>query len=96
MRAYRDDDTVFVEVVDTGCGMDDTFVRLRLFRPFDTTKGNAGMGIGAYEAREFVSKRGGTLEVESALDEGTTFRFCLPSEFGEDLVDPPELRVMHS
>ena len=95
VRAYREDETVFVEVVDTGCGMDDTFVRSRLFRPFDTTKGNAGMGIGAYEAREFVSRRGGSLEVESALDEGTTFRFRLPSEFGEDVIDSSELQVMH-
>src|SRR5262249_30906254 len=34
-------------VTDTGVGMTDAFVRERLFRPFDSTKGSKGMGIGA-------------------------------------------------
>jgi signal transduction histidine kinase len=49
-------------------------VRERLFRPFDTTKGNAGMGVGVYEAREFVRAHGGTIDVETAPGKGTTFR----------------------
>lgn len=71
-------DWICVEVADTGCGMDETFIRERLFRPFDSTKGLAGMGIGAYECREFVTLLGGRVEVESALGQGTRFRLWLP------------------
>ena len=67
-----------IEVVDTGCGMDDDFIRDRLFRPFDSTKGRSGMGIGAYEAREFVRGLGGRLAVTSTPGRGTRFRFELP------------------
>lgn len=67
-----------MEVTDTGSGMDAEFIRQRLFRPFDTTKGNSGFGIGAYQAREFVRGCGGRVEVESAPDKGTRFIIRLP------------------
>ena len=67
-----------VEVEDTGCGMDETFISARLFRPFQTTKGKSGMGIGVYEAREFVRSLGGDIYVESKPGEGTIFRIQLP------------------
>jgi putative PEP-CTERM system histidine kinase len=67
-----------LEIADTGCGMDEQFVRERLFKPFDTTKGNAGMGIGAYEAREFVEGLGGEIKVTSRPGEGTRFTLTLP------------------
>jgi putative PEP-CTERM system histidine kinase len=69
-----------VEVEDTGCGMDEAFIRARLFRPFQTTKGDSGMGIGVYEAREFVRSLGGDIEVESNLGKGTIFRIRLPHQ----------------
>lgn len=67
-----------VEVEDTGCGMDEVFIRARLFRPFQTTKGASGMGIGVYEAREFVRSLGGDIHVDSRLGEGTVFRIHFP------------------
>ncbi|MGQ0834925.1 MAG: XrtA/PEP-CTERM system histidine kinase PrsK [Gammaproteobacteria bacterium] len=67
-----------IEVVDTGVGMDPQFIRDRLFRPFDTTKGGDGTGIGAFQAREFVRKCGGSIEVESAVGAGTRFLVSLP------------------
>jgi putative PEP-CTERM system histidine kinase len=67
-----------LEVVDTGCGMDQQFIRDRLFRPFDSTKGEQGFGIGAYQAREFARKCGGGVEVESAPGKGTKFIIRLP------------------
>ncbi|MEJ2565528.1 MAG: PEP-CTERM system histidine kinase PrsK [Gammaproteobacteria bacterium] len=69
-----------IEVRDTGCGMDGDFIRNRLFRPFDSTKGRSGMGVGAYEAREFVRELGGQLDVESERGVGTCFRIRLPLE----------------
>jgi len=68
----------FLEVLDTGCGMDQQFIRDRLFRPFDSTKGEQGFGIGAYQAREFARKCGGGVEVESAPGKGTKFIIRLP------------------
>jgi putative PEP-CTERM system histidine kinase len=67
-----------IEVRDTGCGMDAAFIRERLFRPFETTKGERGFGIGAYQAREFVRSCGGTIEVDSAPGRGTRFTVRLP------------------
>ncbi len=67
-----------IQVTDTGTGMDDRFIRERLFKPFDTTKGNKGMGIGAYQAREFVRAAGGDVHVHSRPGEGTQFVINLP------------------
>ena len=67
-----------LEVADTGCGMEAAFIQERLFRPFETTKGERGFGIGAYQAREFVRQVGGSIEVESAPGRGTRFVLRLP------------------
>ncbi len=67
-----------IEIADNGCGMDAEFVRNRLFKPFDTTKGNAGMGIGVYEVREFIRALGGGIDVSSEPGIGTTFTIDLP------------------
>lgn len=77
LLARGQDGGVAVEVRDTGCGMDEGFLREQLFRPFATTKAT-GMGIGVYESREYVHSLGGRLEVESAPDRGSTFRVWLP------------------
>ncbi|MEF8982952.1 XrtA/PEP-CTERM system histidine kinase PrsK [Thiohalorhabdus sp.] len=71
-------DWAHIDVVDSGAGMDPEFVRERLFRPFDTSKGDTGMGIGAFEAREYAREFGGDVEVHSTPGEGTRFQFRLP------------------
>jgi putative PEP-CTERM system histidine kinase len=65
-------------ITDTGSGMDPDFVRDRLFRPFDSTKGAAGMGIGAYQGREYARQLGGDVEVRSSPGRGTCFTIKLP------------------
>jgi putative PEP-CTERM system histidine kinase len=70
-------DNVAVEIADSGCGMAPQFMATRLFTPFDSTK-ESGMGIGVYEAREYIRKLGGRIEVESVEGRGTTFRVTLP------------------
>jgi putative PEP-CTERM system histidine kinase len=69
---------VQVSIVDTGCGMSPEFVRERLFRPFDSTKGSESMGIGAYQAREYIRSIGGQVHVSSEVGVGTTFALALP------------------
>jgi putative PEP-CTERM system histidine kinase len=71
-------DHAIVEIRDTGTGMDAEFVQNRLFRPFDSTKGLTGMGIGAYECREVVQAAGGQVVVNSHPGQGTVFRIMLP------------------
>lgn len=68
-----------VEVEDNGHGMDEDFIRTRLFKPFDTTKGLTGMGIGAYESREYIRSLGGELLVKSKPGQGALFSFLIPS-----------------
>ena len=68
-----------IEIKDNGQGMDEAFIRDRLFKPFDTTKGNAGMGIGMYESREFMRQLGGDIYVQSKLGKGTIITLHIPS-----------------
>ncbi|MEW5967962.1 MAG: XrtA/PEP-CTERM system histidine kinase PrsK [Pseudomonadota bacterium] len=77
LRGFEENDRAVIEIADTGSGMDEAFIRTRLFAPFDSTKG-AGMGIGAYECRETIHALGGSLEVDSAPGRGTRFRIRLP------------------
>ncbi|MBL4711823.1 MAG: PEP-CTERM system histidine kinase PrsK [Gammaproteobacteria bacterium] len=69
-----------VEIQDTGHGMSDDFIRNRLFTPFDTTKGNAGMGIGMYESREFIRHLGGDISVKSKPEKGTIIILQVPAD----------------
>lgn len=75
---YSEGPMAVAAVRDDGCGMDERFIRERLFRPFTTTKGNAGMGIGVYESREFARAAGGDLTVLSQPGRGATFFLRLP------------------
>jgi putative PEP-CTERM system histidine kinase len=77
VRGRRDGDTAIVEVVDTGRGMSPDFIERRLFRPFTSTKA-LGMGIGAYESREYIREIGGAIDVASTEGFGTTFTIRLP------------------
>jgi putative PEP-CTERM system histidine kinase len=70
--------SVRLTVADDGAGMDADFLQHQLFRPFHSTKGSKGMGIGAYQAREFAQSVGGDVEVESRPGEGTRFSFIFP------------------
>jgi len=72
------DKMAIVEIADDGSGMDELFIRERLFRPFDSTKGLTGMGVGAYECREFIHSLGGRVEVYSRVGEGTRFKLIIP------------------
>lgn len=74
-----DEQFMLINIVDNGSGMSEEFIRTRLFKPFDTTKGNAGMGIGAYDAKAYLEKIGGQLLVESQENKGSTFTLCIPA-----------------
>ena len=67
-----------IVIIDNGCGMSADFIANRLFKPFDTTKGNAGMGIGVYEAKQFIEGLNGTMQVTSSENEGSHFSIVIP------------------
>ena len=82
-------------IEDNGCGMDTAFVRDRLFRPFDTTKGDTGMGIGAYECKEYVNSLGGEIRIESEPGSGTRMHVILPLQ-GRDQFANSDTESMES
>jgi len=72
------EDDVWIAIEDSGVGMDEAFVREKLFRPFSSSKAG-GFGIGAFEARSLVAEMGGRVEVDSREGEGTRFTVILPA-----------------
>ena len=64
-------------ISDTGTGMSPE-VRSRIFDPFFSTKGKGGMGLGLAVSFGIIRRHEGSIEVESAVGCGTTFRIRLP------------------
>jgi signal transduction histidine kinase len=71
-------DSVWIEIVDTGMGMS-AETQKRIFEPFYTTKPvGQGTGLGLSISWDIVERHGGSLEVQSSLGQGTCFRITLP------------------
>ena len=70
--------SVTITIEDNGQGMDNDFIQNKLFKPFETTKAGKGMGVGVYQAREYITSIGGSIQVSSTVSVGTTFTICIP------------------
>jgi signal transduction histidine kinase/ActR/RegA family two-component response regulator len=68
---------VFIDVVDTGVGMDEA-TRRACLEPFFTTKGDRGSGLGLAMVYGIAQRHGVDIEIHSVLGEGTTFRMIFP------------------
>jgi PAS domain S-box-containing protein len=79
IATHADDDTVVVEVRDTGHGIKREDVK-RIYDPFFTTKGiGRGTGLGLSVSYGIVQEHGGAIFVDSAPGKGTTFQVALPA-----------------
>lgn len=82
IRTYRQEDSVAVEIADTGCGIPEDKLN-RIFEPFFTTKEvGKGTGLGLSIAYDIIEKHDGKITVQSQLDQGSRFKVTLPIRGG--------------
>jgi signal transduction histidine kinase len=79
LRSRAEDKAVLSEISDTGTGMSDD-VRTRCLEPFFSTKGDKGTGLGLSMVFGIIKRHNGTLDIESAVGRGSTFRIRIPAE----------------
>jgi signal transduction histidine kinase len=80
LKAYQNEGRMYIEVEDNGDGIDQKYhakIFEMYFRGSDRSKGN---GLGLYIVKKAVEKLSGTVEFNSGVDKGTTFRVSFPLE----------------
>jgi PAS domain S-box-containing protein len=86
VKTRREDGYILLTVKDNGIGMDLERYGKNLFKPFTRfTKKADGKGIGLHLIKTMIEKNGGKVEVESALNVGTTFKCYLKEYVNEGL-----------
>jgi signal transduction histidine kinase/pSer/pThr/pTyr-binding forkhead associated (FHA) protein len=75
-----------LEVIDNGAGIPPTMMK-HMFELFHSTKGNRGTGLGLAVTKKIVGEHDGTIDVQSAPGEGTTFTVRIPV-YAHALSDP--------
>ncbi len=85
MTRYEDkDNTVTIEIKDTGKGIGADKIK-DIFKPFFTTKAK-GTGLGLAVTKRFIEQNGGNIFVESAPGKGTSFKIILPAKNSENQI----------
>ncbi|MFZ3282756.1 hybrid sensor histidine kinase/response regulator [Pseudomonas sp.] len=82
VRVYREGDEARVEVQDRGIGISQENQK-RIFQQFERVSAKtvvAGLGLGLFISEQIVAAHGGSIVVESEINEGALFRVCLPIE----------------
>jgi PAS domain S-box-containing protein len=77
LRTRMVNDSVTLEVSDTGAGMSEE-IRTRCLEPFFTTKGERGTGLGLAMVYGMIQRHSGELEIDSKVGNGTTVRLRFP------------------
>ncbi|WP_423409532.1 ATP-binding protein [Heyndrickxia sp. MSNUG] len=73
----KENELVTIVIKDTGCGMSPKQLA-KLGEPYYSTKAEKGTGLGVMVVYKIIHEMGGTIEVQSKLDEGTQFVITLP------------------
>lgn len=76
-----DDNVIELVIEDDGEGMTQEFINDGLFKPFETTKGVSGMGVGVYQSREYIRSITGEIKVSSKPGTGTRFKVLIPVDY---------------
>ena len=76
--AEQSKDSIIIQVQDNGCGISKEHLS-SIFEPFTTYKKN-GTGLGLSISESIIQAHGGTIEVDSAPQKGSTFRITLPTK----------------
>jgi signal transduction histidine kinase len=76
-RTRSGGDHVRFEISDTGTGMTEE-IAAKCLEPFFTTKGEHGSGLGLAMSYGIIRRHGGTIDITSKINEGTTFTIHLP------------------
>jgi two-component system, NtrC family, sensor kinase len=71
------DGQILIRIKDTGIGIPPENMS-KLFEPFFTTKKRKGVGLGLSVAYGIIQEHGGSIHVQSAVGEGSTFAVKLP------------------
>jgi signal transduction histidine kinase len=77
IRTYVIPSGVAIDMIDTGCGMDET-TAMRMFEPFYSTKPE-GSGLGLPTTRKIIEAHGGRIRVQSEVGRGTKFVLEFPT-----------------
>ena len=77
VRTDEASEGVVITVADSGGGIPQEKIN-RIFEPFYTTK-KKGSGLGLMIVQRIVREHGGRIELESRVNQGTTFRIWLPT-----------------
>ena len=86
IRARREGDSSVIEVADDGPGIAPE-VLPRLFRPFGTGSSEGeGTGLGLFITRRILEQQGGTIDAESSVGFGSTFRIQLRAVGAHDQI----------
>ena len=79
LKAHRDGDMILAEVMDQGCGIPPE-AQEKIFELYYTTKGDkGGSGIGLAQAYQIMQWHYGSVEFDTIVGAGTTFRLRLPA-----------------
>lgn len=78
IRVTEEDERVNISVIDDGEGIDPRKINL-IFKPFASTKGESGTGIGLPVARKIMREHSGDLVVSSTLGHGSKFTLWMPN-----------------
>jgi len=88
-NSIREDksEAIRIEVRDNGIGIPPSDLN-RIFEPYFTTKHkssmHSGTGLGLFIAHKHMQEHGGTIEVNSKVEEGATFVCTIPRKFPPD------------
>lgn len=77
VKAMDNGHSLVITVTDCGSGISEEILPCVFDQNFTHNK-QSGSGLGLYHAKDFVTKWGGSIDIESTINTGTTFKITLP------------------